>query len=302
MDDPEWLARRFEAYRRHLRDVAYRMLGSSSDADDAVQEAWLRLCRSDSAVVNNMGGWLTTVVARICLDALRSRKRRIEEPAAPEYLAQLAGQGDVDADTDVELADSVGLAVLVILDRLDPAERLAYVLHDMFDVSFEEIARIADRTPLAARKLASRARQRLRGTARPPNFELSRRRDIAEAFLAASRDGDFHALLAVLDPDVVLHADPAAAQGNAAIEVRSAPLVARGALAFSARARFAQLALVDGRVGVLVAPRGRLLVVLRFTVALGKIVKIEVIGEASRLAQLELALLDDEGMRQHLAS
>ncbi len=293
VDDPEWLAKRFETYRGHLREVAYRMLGSLSEADDAVQEAWLRLCRSDAGVVKNMAGWLTTVVARVCLDTLRSRKLRAEEPFDTKDLEALADQGAADAETEMQLADSIGLAVLVILERLEPTERLAYVLHDMFDLPFDAIAHIVDRTPTAARKLASRARQRLRGAARPPNSDISRQRDIAEAFLAASRDGDLRALLEVLDPNVVLHADAVASKDEAPMEVRGASLVARGALAFSDRVRFAQLALVNGHVGAIIAPRGRLFVVLGFTVARDKIIRIDVVADPSRLKQLELALLDD---------
>jgi RNA polymerase sigma factor (sigma-70 family) len=291
MDDPQWLAKQFEAYRGHLREVSYRMLGSLSEADDAVQEAWLRLCRSDASVVNNMGGWLTTIVARVCLDMLRSRKLRAEEPIDPKDFGLLAGQDGVNAESEMQFADSIGVAVLVILDRLEPAERLAYVLHDMFDLPFGEIAHIVDRTPTAVRKLASRARQRLRGGARPFNSDLSRQRDIAEAFLAASRDGDFHALLKVLDPDVVLHADAAAANAQDSVEVRGASSVARGAQAFSDRVRFAQLGVVNGKIGVIIAPYGHLFVVLSLTVVRDKIAEIEVIGDSGRLTRLELALL-----------
>lgn len=291
MNDPEWLAKQFEVYGGRLREVAYRMLGSLGDAEDAVQEAWLRLCRCDASVVNNMGGWLTTVVARICLDTLRSRKLRAEEPIDPRDLEPLTNHDGIDSEAEMQLADSIGLAVLVILDRLDPAERLAYVLHDVFDLPFDEIAHIVDRTPTAARKLASRARQHLRGAARPSELDLSRQREIAEAFLAASRDGDFHALLEVLDPDVVLHADAAAANTHAPVEVRGASSVVRGALAFADRIRFAQLGLVNGKVGIIVAPRGHLFVVLSLTFVRDKIVGIEVIADSARLKNLELALL-----------
>jgi Sigma-70, region 4 len=232
---------------------------------------------------------MTTVVARVCLDALRSRKLRAEEPIDAKTFEPLAGENAIDAEGEMQLADSVGLALLVLLDRLDPAERLAYVLHDMFDLPFDDIARILDRTPPAARKLASRARQRLRGAASPANSDLSRQRQLAEAFLAASRDGDFRRLLEVLDPDVVLHADAAAVQGGAATEVRGATLVARGALAFSDRVRCAELAVVNGGVGVIIAPRGHLFLVLAFTVARNKIVKIDVIADAAHLERLELA-------------
>jgi RNA polymerase sigma factor (sigma-70 family) len=293
MDDREWLAKRFETHRGHLREVAYRMLGSLSDADDAVQEAWLRLSRSDASVVNNLGGWLTTVVARVCLDTLRSRKRRAEELTDPNDLQPLVGQDGADAETEMQLANSIGLALLVILERLEPAERLAYVLHDMFDLPFNEIAHIVDRTPTATRKLASRARQRLRGAARPSESALLHQRDLAEAFLVASRDGDFQALLKVLDPDVALYADAAATRGGRPMEVRGASVVARGALTFSDRVRFAQLGLVDGGVGIIIAPQDHLFLVLRLAVVGDKIVKIEVIADAVRLKHLELAVLND---------
>ena len=293
MNDPDWITKQFEARHGHLREVAYRMLGSLSEADDAVQEAWLRLCRSDASSVNNMGGWLTTVVARVCLDALRSRKRRAEGPIGEEALEPLAGEDGTAIENEMQLAESVGLALLVILDRLEPAERLAYVLHDMFDLPFDEIARMVNRTPTAARKLASRARQRLRGGDKPSNSDLVRQRRVAEAFLAASRDGDFRALLDVLDPDVVLCADAMATRTGLPVEVRSAPLVARGASAYSDRVQFAQLALVDGRVGVVIAPRGQLFAVLGLTVTDEKITRIEVIADPLRLNQLELALLNE---------
>jgi len=292
MDDHEWVAERFERHRTHLRGVAYRMLGSLSEADDAVQEAWLRLSRSDASVVKNLGGWLTTMVARVCLDVLRSRKLRREEPL-DQHMSEALMTPELGGapETEVLLADSVGLALLVVLDRLPPAERLAYVLHDMFNLPFEDIALIVERSPTAARQLASRARRRVRGAAAVPDVDLARQREVAEAFLAASRNGDFDALLAVLDSDVVLRAD--ATSGRPARKVTGAPVVARGALAYSARSRFAQLALVDGAVGVVVAPRGRLLVVLAFTFADGKIVAIDVVADPERLRALDLAVLSD---------
>ena len=211
MDGDEWLAERFEANRTHLRAVAYRMLGSLSEADDAVQEAWLRLGRSDTSGVENLGGWLTTVVARVCLDMLRSRKARREEPLGAHVPEPIANrEGGTDPEREAILADSVGLALLVVLDRLAPAERLAFVLHDMFAVPFDEIARIVGRTPTAARQLASRARRRVRGASTAPATDLTRQRDVVDAFLAALRSGDFDALLAVLDPDVVVRADEGA--------------------------------------------------------------------------------------------
>ena len=292
MDDHEWVAERFERHRTHLHGVAYRMLGSLSEADDAVQEAWLRLSRSDASVVKNLGGWLTTIVARVCLDVLRSRKLRREEPL-DQHMSEALMTPEVGGgpETEVLLADSVGLALLVVLDRLPPAERLAYVLHDMFNLPFEEIALIVERSPMAARQLASRARRRVQGAAAVPDVDLARQREVAGAFLAASRDGDFDALLAVLDPDVVLRAD--ATPDRPARRVIGAPAVARGALAYSARSRFTQLALVDGTVGVVVAPRGRLLVVLAFTFADGKIVAIDVVADSERLRALDLAVLND---------
>jgi RNA polymerase sigma factor (sigma-70 family) len=294
MDGHEWLAERFEANRAHLRAVAYRMLGSLSEADDAVQEAWLRLGRSDTSGVENLGGWLTTVVARVSLDMLRSRKARREEPLGahvPEPIAN--GEGGTGPEHEALLADSVGLALLVVLDRLNPAERLAFVLHDMFAVPFDEIAPIVGRSPTAARQLASRARRRVRGAAATvPDADLTRQRDVVEAFLAALRNGDIDALLAVLDPDVVVRADEAAARPGAPREVRGARAWAKQALAFSRGARLARPALVNGAVGVVVAPRGRLFRVLSFTVTRGKIVQIDVIADAARLGRLDLSILE----------
>jgi RNA polymerase sigma-70 factor (ECF subfamily) len=293
MDGQEWLAERFEANRTHLQAVAYRMLGSLSEADDAVQEAWLRLSRSDTSGVENLGGWLTTVVARVCLDMLRSRKSRREEPLGahlPEPIAN--SEGGTDPEHEALLADSVGLALLVVLDRLTPAERLAFVLHDMFAVPFDEIAPMVRRSPTAARQLASRARRRVRGAATVPDADLTRQREVVDAFLAALRSGDLEALLAVLDPDVVVRADEAAARPGAPTEVRGARVWAKHALAFSRGARAAQPALVNGAVGVVVAPRGRLFRVLLFTVARGKIVEVDVVADPARLGQLDLSVLE----------
>ena len=293
MDEHEWLAERFEAKRAYLQAIAYRMLGSLSEAEDAVQEAWLRLSRSDPSGVENLGGWLTTVVARVCLDMLRSRKSRQEQPLealTPEPV--VSRQDGSDPEHEALLADSVGLALLVVLERLSPAERLAFVLHDLFAVPFDEIAPIVRRSPAAARQLASRARRRVRGAAPDQDTDLSRQREGVEAFLAASRRGDFEALLAVLDPDVLVRADRAAVPPGAAREVRGAPAVAEQALIFARRARFAQLALVDGAVGIVVAPRGRLILIMVLKVTGGKIFEIEVIADPARLHQLELAVLD----------
>jgi len=291
MDETGWLAERFEANRTHLRGVAYRMLGSLPEAEDAVQQAWLRLSRSGAEDIENLGGWLTTVVARVCLDMLRSRESRREEPVgehAPEPVAGREAGGD--PEQEAALADSVGLALLVVLDTLAPAERLAFVLHDLFAMPFEEIAPIVDRSPAAARQLASRARRRVQGAGAVQDPDFKRQREVIDAFLAASRRGDFDALLAVLDPDVVLRMDRAAVPPGAATETRGAVAVAKRAVKGGARA--AQPALVDGSVGVVVAPRGRLLMVLRFTITGGKIVEMEAIADPERVRQLDLAVLD----------
>ncbi len=279
MDEHEWLAEQFEAERPHLRAVAYRMLGSLSEADDAVQESWLHLSRSDTSGVENLGGWLTTVVARVCLDMLRSRNSRREEPLGAHVPGPIVSrEGGIDPEQEALLADSVGLALLVVLDTLNPAERLAFVLHDLFAVPFDEIAPIVGRSPTAARQLASRARRRVQGAAMVPDVDLTRQREVVDA------------LLAVLDPDVVLRADRAAVHAGASREVRGAPDVARQ---FSGRARFAQPALVDGAVGAVWAPGGRPRVVFGFTITRGKIVAIDILADPERLHQLDLAVLDD---------
>ncbi len=291
MDEHDWLAERFEEHRTHLRAVAYRMLGSPNEADDAVQEAWLRLSRSGTSGVENLGGWLTTVVARVCLNMLRSRESRREEPLdahVPEPI--VSREAGIDPEHEALLADSVGLALLVVLETLAPAERVAFVLHDMFDLPFDEIAPVVGRSPAAARQLASRARRRVQGAATVPDADLTRRREIVDAFLAASRGGDFDALLAMLDPDVVLRADPAAVRAGASREVRGAPAVAD---TFSGRARFAQPALVNGAVGAVWAPGGRPRVVFGFTITRGKIVEIDILADPERLRQLDLAVLND---------
>jgi len=291
MDEHDWLAERFEENRTHLRAVAYRMLGSLSEADDAVQEVWLRLSRSDSSGVDNLGGWLTTVVARVSLDMLRSRKSRREEPLGAHVSEPIVSRArGIDPEHEALLADSVGPALLVILETLAPAERLAFVLHDMFAVPFDEIAPIVGRSPAAARQLASRARRRVKGAATVPAADLTRQREVVDAFLAASRGGDFDTLLAVLDPDVVLRADGAAVHAGASREVRGAPAVAD---TFSGRARFAQPALVNGAAGAVWAPGGRPRVVFGFTITRGKIVEIDLLADPARLRQLDLAVLDD---------
>jgi RNA polymerase sigma factor (sigma-70 family) len=297
MDEKEWLAASFEVHRDHLRAVAYRMLGSLGEAEDATQEAWLRLSRSDPDAIENLEAWLTTVVARVCLNTLRTRRSRREEPLdADELRLAPAPRGDgVEPEQEALLADSVGLALLVVLDTLAPAERLAFVLHDMFDIPFDEIAHIVDRSPAAARQLASRARRRVRGATPAPDVELARQREVVDAFLAASRHGDFDTLVELLHADVVLRADGAARQDHrdTPVEVHGASSVARGAVAFAGRARFAQMAVVDGSVGIVFAPGGRLFVVLGFAIVDGRITAIDVIAEPERLRHLDLAVLDD---------
>ena len=298
MNEGEWLAERFEENRTHLRAVAYRMLGSLSEADDAVQETWLRLSRSDTSGVENLEGWLTTVVARVCLDMLRSRKSRREESLGPHLPEPILSHGDGDdPEHEALLADSVGLALLVVLETLPPAERLAFVLHDMFAVPFDVIALIVGRSPIAARQLASRARRRVQGVA-VPDADLSRQREVADAFLAASRDGDFQALLEVLDPDVVLRADIGAVRAGAPRVIHGARPVAEQALAFARLASFARPVLVNGAPGIVASlPDGRPLSVMGFTVARGKIVEIDVLADPARLRQLDLASPEDHGDR-----
>jgi RNA polymerase sigma-70 factor, ECF subfamily len=290
MSRHEWLAERFEANRTHLRAVAYRMLGSVSEADDAVQESWLRLSRSDTSGVENLGGWLTTVVARVCLDMLRSRESRREEPLgvhAPEPI--VSREGGVEPEREALLGDSVGIALLVVLETLEPDERLAFVLHDMFAVPFDEIAPIVGRSAAAARQLASRARRRVQG-ASVPEADRRRQREIVDAFLAASRGGDFSALVELLHPDVVLRADAAAVSAGADEEVRGAAAVAQ---TFSGRAKVAQLALVNGWVGAVWAQGGRPQVVFDFRIADGRVASIELIADPEHLRSLDLVILAD---------
>jgi RNA polymerase sigma-70 factor (ECF subfamily) len=292
MSEHDWLAEQFEANRPHLRAVAYRMLGDLTEADDAVQESWLHLSRADTSDVKNMGGWLTTVVARVCLDLLRSRKSRREEPLSVDVPEpSISRESGGDPEYEILLADSVGLALLVVLDTLTPAERLAFVLHDLFDMPFDEIARVVERSPTTTRQLASRARRRVRGAATTEDADLTRQRAVVDAFLTASRAGDFDALLAALDPDVVFRHDLTAVPAGASPEVCGAPAVARQ---FAGRAqRGAQLALVNGSAGIVVAPRGRLKLALEFTITGGKIAEINVIADPARLRQLDLAVLGD---------
>jgi len=289
-----WLAERFEEHRAHLRAVAYRMLGSLSEADDAVQEAWLRLSRADARSIENLGGWLTTVVARVCLNVLRARRTRPEEPLDVHVPDPVVSRPDgTDPEQQALLADAVGLALLVVLDTLDPAERLAFVLHDMFAVPFDEIAPIVGRSTEATRQLASRGRRRVQGEATVPDADVHRQREVVDAFFAAARDGDFDGLVAVLDPDVVLRSDGGARRPDATVLVRGSREVAGRALMFARLSPFVRPTLVNGVAGVVVAPHGRPFSVMAFTVRAGKIVAIDSIADPERLAQLDLAAIDD---------
>jgi RNA polymerase sigma factor (sigma-70 family) len=294
MADGDWLAAAFEEHRDHLRAVAYRLLGSMTDADDAVQDTWLRLTGADTSEVENLGGWLTTVVARMSLNMLRSRRHRHEEPVGDSWpgAAEMAAGNPED---EAVLADSVGLALLVVLDTLTPAERLAFVLHDMFAMPFTEVAAVLGRSTEATRQLASRARRRVRGAPSPDRAaDLARQREVATAFLAASRGGDLSALVALLDSDVTLTADALASPSGYPVLLRGADTVAGGALASSGRAGHSRLALVDGSVGIVFAPAGQLQVVLALTVsAARRITAIEVIADPDRLRRLRLAVLPD---------
>jgi len=287
MDEKNFLAQQFEANRGRLRGVAYRMLGSLSEAEDAVQEAWLRLGRTDAAGVDNLGGWLTTVVARICLDMLRSRKARREDAldaAGPEPVAN----DNIEAvlEQESQLADSVGLALLVVLQTLAPAERIAFVLHDMFDLPFDEIAPVVGRSPTAARQLASRARRRVQGKAAEPDTDRDAQRRVVDAFLTAARGGDMQGLLAALDPDIVVRSDAAARKLGASPEVHGAERVARFYLG---KAQEARPALVDGEVGIVVAPRGRLFLALKLTFANNRIAGIDVVADPAQLRNIDVA-------------
>ena len=289
-DRTQHLGKLFESERDHLCAVAYRMLGSATEAEDAVQETWLRLNRSDAGAIENLGGWLTTVVARVCLDTLRSRKSQREESLDARLTEPVAEspQGS-DPEQEAVLADSVGVALLVVLDTLTPAERLAFVMHDMFDVSFDEIASIIGRSPAAARQLASRARRRVRGSDRVERVELNRQRNVVNAFLAVLRAGDFEGLLAVLDPDVVVRSDISGAPA----EIRGARDWAKGAVAFPQLAQLVQPALVNGSIGLVFAPRGRLSRVVTFQIVGEKIVSAEIITNPERLRQLDLSALSE---------
>ena len=311
MADSDWLAAAFEQHRDHLRAVAYRLLGSATDADDAVQDTWLRLTSADTSEVENLGGWLTTVVARVSLNMLRARRYRHEElvgdswSGTTEMAAQAAATADPRAATtaapasdpaeEAVLADSVGLALLVVLDTLTPAERLAFVLHDMFAMPFTEVAAVLGRSTEATRQLASRARRRVRGAPSPDRAaDLARQREVATAFITASRGGDLSALVALLDSDVTLTGDAAAAPSGRRITLHGAEAVARGAVMASARSQRSQLALINGTVGIVYAPAGRLQVALVFTVSTARrITAIDVIADPDRLRHLQLAVLPD---------
>jgi RNA polymerase sigma-70 factor (ECF subfamily) len=288
------MADQFEAHREHLRGVAYRVLGSASDADDAVQDAWLRVSRADANGVVNLRAWLTTVVARVSLNMLRSRNTRRADIVADEEFLQLVRDESADTEQDAVLADSVGLALLVVLERLTPAERLAFVLHDMFDLPFEEIAPIVGRTPMAARQLASRARRRVRGgdASAAGDANLQRRRAVVEAYLAATRRGDFSALLEMLDPDVVLRVDHAIQGPDRQLDVRGARALVERASQFSRAARFCRVAMLDGSPGLVMAPHGRLARAIAFSFSGDKISGIEVIADAERLRRMNVSVLE----------
>jgi RNA polymerase sigma factor (sigma-70 family) len=292
MDENDWLTERFEEQRAHLRAVAYRMLGSLSEADDAVQETWLRLNRADTSDVTNLDGWLTTVVSRVCLNRLRSRSSRREEPLDVYVPDPIVRREDDLPEHQAELVDSVGLALLVVLETLAPAERLAFVLHDMFAVPFEEIATIVGRSPAAARQLASRARRRVQGAA-TPDVDMARQRQVVDAFFAAARGGDFDALVAVLDPDVVLRSDGGVSRPSVSVVVQGAETVASRALMFTQLSPFVRPAVINGVAGVIVAPAGRPVSIMAFTVRGGRIVEIYAIADPERLRQLDLPVPDD---------
>jgi RNA polymerase sigma-70 factor (ECF subfamily) len=293
MDENEWLADRFEEHRGHLRAVAYRMLGSLAEADDAVQDTWLRVSRAGAGEVENLGGWLTTIVARICLNMLRSRTTRREESLGvhlPDPV--ISPDGELQPEDEALLADSVGLALLVVLDTLSPAERLAFVLHDMFDLPFEEIAPMLGRSPAASRQLASRARRRVKGSEVPaPDPDLARQRGVVDAFFTAARGGDFDALVALLDPDAVLRADWGARRPAAAGLIRGASAIARQALMFANPTARLHPARVNGAAGVVVTVAGRPSAVMAFTVAGGKIVEIDAIADPERVSRIAAAVL-----------
>jgi RNA polymerase sigma-70 factor (ECF subfamily) len=291
--EQQWVTEQFEQHRGRLRGVAYRMLGSLSEADDAVQETWLRLNGVDSNGLQNLGGWLTTVISRVCLDMLRVRKLRREEPApvAPQAGESRLAASTVDPEQEAMMADAVGLALLVVLDTLSPAERIAFVLHDLFGLPFEDVGRVVDRTPEAARQLASRARRRVRSQPNVSGAELAAHREIVSRFLAALRAADVQGLLAVLDPDMMFSADAAAAASGQYVELHGAAVWAPNAVAFASRVQHAQLALVDGRVGIVLAPAGKLSRVLSIDIDNGLITRLDVIADPERLAKTQVSAL-----------
>ena len=292
MPTPEWLAEQFEQHRAHLRAVAYRMLGSASEAEDAVQDSWIRLGRTDVSAVENLRAWLTTVVARVCLDMLRTRTSRREDPLDTHVPDPVIARADEDPESDAMVADSVGLALLVVLETLEPAERLAFVLHDVFGMTFDEIAPIVDRSAVAARQLASRARRRVQGQAPTSDPDLRTQRRVIDAFLAAVREGDFEALVAVLDPAIVLRADGGAVKGMSRL-VRGAQAVASQAATFSKLALSNQVVLVNGNIGVVSRlPDGRAFSVIGFTIASGKVVEMDILADPDRLSRLDLSAIE----------
>jgi RNA polymerase sigma factor (sigma-70 family) len=298
MSEQDWLAQRFEEHRRRLRAVAYRMLGSMSEAEDAVQEAWLRLSASEPSEIENLSGWLTTVVARVSLNMLRSRAVRREEPLSPHLPDPIVDRADgVDPEHEALLADSVGLALLVVLETLAPAERLAFVLHDMFGVPFEEIASLVDRSPQAARQLASRARRRVRAQPTAPDVDVNAQREVVSAFLAAAREGDFEALVATLDPDVVLRADGGPALPALSAEVHGALDVARQASMWSHADLTMYPVLVNGAFGAVVVREGAVFSIASVIVRNGKIAELDFLADPERLARLDLTMLDGPGLR-----
>src|SRR5262245_16092421 len=289
MSPNDWLTERFEETRPHLRGVAYRLLGSASEAEDAVQETWLRLHRADTSDVANLGGWLTTVTARVCLDMLRARKSRREDPIEGSAPEPAGGAPGIDPADETRLANSVGLALLIVLDELSPAARGAFVLHDLFDLPFEDIGPIVGRSEEAARQLASRARRRVRGAETPAAAEVRSQRVLVDAFLAAARGGELETLVSMLDPEVVFQADSAAMRGGPAREVRGAAAVAK---LYSGRAHGAGSALIDGAVGIVVAPLGRLMMVIHVTVSSGRISKLDVVADAAKLSDMDIVALE----------
>ncbi|HXJ66559.1 MAG TPA: RNA polymerase sigma factor SigJ [Actinomycetota bacterium] len=294
MDERDWLTERFEEQRPRLRAVAYRMLGSMAEADDALQEAWLRVARAGATDVENLGGWLTTIVARVCLNMLRSRSTRAEESLEVHVPDPIVGREDEnDPEQRALMADSVALAMLVVLETLSPAERLAFVLHDMFAVPFDEIAPLVERTPEAARQLASRARRRVQGAPVTPDVDLAEQRRVVDAFFSAAHGGDFEALVEVLDPDVVLHSDGGALRPVATAVLHGAREVASNAILFRRWAPYVRPAIVNGVAGAVAAPQGRPFSVLSFIVRGGRIVEIDVLADPERLSKLDLTVIED---------